>query len=92
MVSDGVIISGATSIKSILSPGVYIHSGAFIEESVVFNDADIGRDARIRRTIIDKGARIPRGMLIGYNHDEDSKRFKVTNSGIVVVPKGYSAE
>jgi glucose-1-phosphate adenylyltransferase len=42
----------------------------------------------MRKTIVDKEVRIPPGMEIGYDLDEDSKRFTVTGSGIVVVPKG----
>jgi glucose-1-phosphate adenylyltransferase len=49
---------------------------------------DVGRNAKIKRTIIDKEVQIPEGMEIGYNLDEDAKRFTVTDSGIVVVPKG----
>ena len=90
LVSDGVIISGATVIRSILSSGVYVHSMAKLAESVVFNNVEIGRNAEIINTIIDKDAKIPKGMRIGYDLEEDRKRgFTVTDSGIVVVPKGY---
>jgi glucose-1-phosphate adenylyltransferase len=49
---------------------------------------DVGRNGKVRRTIIDKEVQIPPGMEIGYHLDEDAKRFTVTPSGIVVVPKG----
>jgi hypothetical protein len=49
---------------------------------------DVGRDAKIKRTIVDKEVQIPPEMGIGYYLDEDAKRFTVTGSGIVVVPKG----
>ena len=65
-----------------------IHSYAEAEDSILMEGVDVGRYAKIRRTIIDKDVHIPQGMEIGYNLDEDARRFIVTGSGIVVVPKG----
>ncbi len=73
--------------RSILSPRVQVHSYAEVEDSILLEGVDVGRHVRIRRTIIDKEVRIPEGMKIGYDLEEDGKRFTVTPSGIVVVPK-----
>jgi glucose-1-phosphate adenylyltransferase len=88
IISNGCIISGGSVKRSILSPKVMIHSYAEVEDSILMEGVDVGRYAKIRRTIIDKDVYIPQGMEIGYNLDEDAKRFTVTASGIVVVPKG----
>ncbi len=88
IISNGCIISGGNVKRSILSPRVTIHSFAEIEDSILLEGADVGRNAKVRRTIIDKEVQIPPGMEIGYHLDEDAKRFTVTASGIVVVPKG----
>ena len=48
----------------------------------------VGRNARIRRAIIDKGVVIPPGTTIGVDPEEDRKRFTVSERGIVVIPKG----
>jgi glucose-1-phosphate adenylyltransferase len=88
IISNGCIISGGNVKRSILSPRVTIHSFAEIEDSILLEGVDVGRNAKIRRTIIDKEVEIPPGMEIGYHLDEDAKRFTVTASGIVVVPKG----
>ncbi|MGZ3589321.1 MAG: GlgC family sugar phosphate nucleotidyltransferase, partial [Thermodesulfobacteriota bacterium] len=69
-------------------PKVTVHSFAEVEDSILLEGVDVGRNAKIRRTIIDKEVQIPEGMEIGYYLDEDAKRFTVTASGIVVVPKG----
>jgi len=88
IISNGCIISGGSVKRSILSPRVMIHSYAEIEDSILLEGVDVGRYAKIRRSIIDKEVQIPQGMEIGFNLDEDAKRFTVTGSGIVVVPKG----
>jgi glucose-1-phosphate adenylyltransferase len=88
IISNGCIISGGSVKRSILSPRVMIHSYADVEDSILMEGVDVGRYAKIRRTIIDKEVRIPQGMKVGYDVDEDGKRFTVTASGIVVVPKG----
>jgi len=87
IISNGCIISGGSVKRSILSPRVKVHSYAEVEDSILFEGVDVGRYARIRRTIIDREVQIPQGMEIGYDLEEDAKRFTVTGSGIVVVPK-----
>jgi glucose-1-phosphate adenylyltransferase len=89
LVSNGSIVSGGTVVRSILSPGVRINSFSHIDESILFENVDVGRKVHMRRVIVDKNVKIPEGSVIGYNHEEDRKRFLVTESGIVVVPKGY---
>jgi len=88
ILSNGCIISGGSVKRSVLSPRVVVHSYAEVEDSILLEGVDIGRHARIRRTIIDKDVQIPPNMEIGYDLDEDAKRFTVTGSGIVVVPRG----
>jgi glucose-1-phosphate adenylyltransferase len=87
IVSNGCIISGGNVKRSVLSPKVKVHSYAEVEDSILFEGVDIGRYAKIRRAIIDRDIQIPEKMEIGYDLDEDAKRFTVTDSGIVVVPK-----
>jgi glucose-1-phosphate adenylyltransferase len=65
-----------------------IHSYVEVEDSILMEGVDVRRYAKVRRAIIDKDVFIPQGMEIGYHLDEDAKRFTVTESGIVVVPKG----
>jgi len=45
----------------------------------------IGEHARVRRTIIDRGAVIAPNDTIGFDVEADKKRFTVSESGIVVV-------
>lgn len=87
IVSQGSIISGGVVKSSVLSPNVIVNSWTEVCESVIMADVEIGRHCRIMKAIIDKGNRIPPHTEIGYNPEEDRKRFTVTPRGIVVVPK-----
>jgi glucose-1-phosphate adenylyltransferase len=85
IISAGCIISGSRVAGSVLCPNVRVHSFCQIEQSILMPGVRVGRHARIRRAIIDRDVFIPRGALIGHDHDEDRKRHTVTESGIVVV-------
>ena len=74
-----------------LSPLVRINSFAYVEESLVLDNVEIGRYCRIRKAIIDKGVHIPPHTEIGYDPEADARRFTISD-GIVVVPKGYKFE
>ncbi|MFZ5995881.1 MAG: glucose-1-phosphate adenylyltransferase [Nitrospirota bacterium] len=87
IVCDGCIISGGRVQNSVLSPRVRVNSWATVEESILMENVEIGRHAKIRRAIIDKDVYIPSGTVIGYDPEEDRKRFYVSSGGIVVIPK-----
>ena len=71
--------------NSVLGRGVRVHSGALVEDSVILDNCDIGRRAKVRRAILDKNVRIPEDAVIGYDLERDRKYHHVTESGIVVV-------
>jgi len=85
LVSGGNIISGAEVRRSMLFSRVRVHSYATVEDSVVLPKVDIGRGARLRRVIIDKHCHIPAGLRVGYDAEEDRKRFHVTTKGITLI-------
>lgn len=85
IVSGGSILSGGTVRGSILGRGVRMHSGSFVEDTIVFDNCDIGRRAKVRRAILDKNVRVPEDATIGYDLENDRQWFHVTESGIVVV-------
>ncbi|MCK4728243.1 MAG: hypothetical protein KAT27_04920, partial [Desulfobacterales bacterium] len=87
IVSHGSIVSGVVK-NSVLSYNVIVRSWSQVGESVIMSDVEIGRHCKIMKVIIDKANRIPPHTEIGYNPEEDRKRFTVTPRGIVVVPKG----
>ena len=85
IVAGGCILSGGTVRNSVLSRWVRVHSGALVEESVIFDNCDIGRRARVRRAILDKNVRIPEDAEIGYDLEADRTRYFVSEGGIVVI-------
>jgi glucose-1-phosphate adenylyltransferase len=89
IVSTGTIVSGGRIQRCVLSPRVRTNSYSYAFESILMEDVDVGRYAKLRRVIVDKGVRIPPRTQIGYDPEEDAKRFTITDGGIVVVPKGY---
>lgn len=92
IVSGGCILSGGIVKKSVLSRGVRVHTGAVVEGSVLMDNCDIGRHAKVRRAILDKNVRIPEGGTVGYDLDADRARgWHVTESGIVVIGREYSS-
>ncbi len=89
IISAGVIVSGGTVRRSVLSPGVVVHSRALVEDSVLLDGVDVGRDAVIRRAIIDKNVKVPPGARLGVDLAEDRARgYTISESGIVVLGKG----
>ena len=87
IISQGSIVSGGRVRNSILSPEVRINSYSHVDECILMNGVDVGRHAKLRRVIVDKYVRIPPGIEIGYNPEEDRRRFTVTESGVVVIPR-----
>jgi glucose-1-phosphate adenylyltransferase len=85
LVSGGDIISGATVRRSLLFSSVIVHSWAEVEDSVILPNVEIGRHAKIRRSVIDKNCKVPEDMVIGYDLEQDKKRFHVTEKGITLV-------
>ena len=85
LVSGGDIISGATVRRSLLFSKVRVNHHAEITDSVILPSVQIGRNAVVRRAIIDKLCLIPDGMKIGVDADADRRRFHVSEKGIVLV-------
>ena len=85
IIAGSSIISGGSVRCSVLGRGVRIHTGSEVEESVIFDNCDVGRHAKVRRAILDKNVKIPEGATIGFDLEEDRKKYHVTESGIVVI-------
>ena len=87
IVSPGCIVSGGRVIRSVLSPGVRVNSYSEVDSSILMHEVEIGRHSRIRKAIVDAGASVEDGSMIGYDLDQDRARgYHITEGGVVVVP------
>ncbi len=85
LISGGCIISGARVRRSLLFSNVRVQNYAMIDDSVILPNVEIGANAELRRTVVDKYCRIPRGLRAGLDPDEDRKRFHVTERGVTLI-------
>jgi glucose-1-phosphate adenylyltransferase len=92
LLSPGVIVSGAAVNRSVLSPGVHVHSWAKVEGSVLMQNVQVGRRAVVRNAIVDKNVVIPEGARIGVDPACDRERYTVSENGVVVIGKGQRIE
>lgn len=87
MVSGGCIVSGSGLRNSVLFSGVRVHSFCTVEEAVVLPDVVIGRGARLRKVVIDRGCEIPEGLVVGEDAAADAARFERTEGGVVLITR-----
>ncbi len=85
MVSGGCIVSGAQVARSLLFSSVRINSFARTCEAVILPEVEIGRHARLEKVVIDRGCRIPEGLVVGEDPELDAKRFYRSDGGVVLI-------
>jgi glucose-1-phosphate adenylyltransferase len=85
IISGGCILSGGVVRNSVLFRGVRVHAAAMVDDSIILDNCDIGRRAKIRRAILDKNIHVPEDSMIGFDLEADRKLYHVTDNGIVVV-------
>ena len=85
LVSGGCIVSGASARRSLLCTGVHLHSYVQIDGAVLLPQVDVARGARLRNVVVDRGVRIPAGMVVGEDPELDAARFRRTSRGICLI-------
>jgi len=85
IISGSSIVSGGSVKGSVLGRGVRIHTGASVEDSIIFDNCDIGRRSKVKRAILDKNVKLPPDTTIGYDLEKDKQKYHVTETGIVIV-------
>jgi len=85
LVAGGCICSGSRIDRSLLFTGVHAHSYSRIKQSVVLPYVSVNRGARIKNAVIDRGVNIPHGLIVGEDPEEDARRFRITDKGVVLI-------
>ncbi len=84
MVSGGCIVSGAL-YRSLLFSSVRVHSYSTVNWSVLLPRVDVGRGVRLNRVVVDRGCRLPDGLVVGEDEVDDARRFRRTEAGITLI-------
>jgi glucose-1-phosphate adenylyltransferase len=85
LVAGGCIVSGAVVRRSLLFTGVHLHSYGQVENAVILPKVEVGRGARLRNVIVDKGVRIPAGLVVGEDPEADAARFRRSPGGVSLI-------
>lgn len=85
LVSGGCIVSGASLRRSLLFTGVRVNSYSAVENAVVLPYVNVGRSARLKDVVIDRGVNIPEGLVVGEDPVLDAKRFRRTERGLCLI-------
>jgi glucose-1-phosphate adenylyltransferase len=87
LVSGGCILSGAAVRQSLLFTGVHVNSYAALERAVVLPYVNIGRHARLKNVVIDRGVAIPENLVVGEDPELDARRFRRTDNGVCLITR-----
>ena len=85
LVSGDCIVSGGALDRTLLSTGSRVHSYSELHEAVVLPDCTIGRGARLRKVIVDRGINIPEGLVVGEDPEFDAKWFRRSETGVTLI-------
>jgi len=87
LIAGGCVVSGSSVWRSLLFSRVRINSYASVELGVVLPDVEIGRNARLRNVIVDRGVTIPEGLVVGEDPQLDAQRFRRSEAGVCLITK-----
>jgi len=87
LVSGGCIVSGAMLRRTLLFTGVRVHSYSLLDDVVVLPYVEIGRNVRMKRVVIDRGVKIPEGLVVGDDPKLDAVRFRRSSNGVCLITR-----
>jgi glucose-1-phosphate adenylyltransferase len=85
LVAGDCIVSGAALRRTLLFTGVRANSFSALEEAVILPECYIGRNVRLKKVVVDRGVRIPEGLVVGEDPKLDATRFRRTEAGVCLI-------
>lgn len=85
LIAGGCVVSGSTVWRSVLFSGVRVNSYSTVELGVIMPNVEVGRNVRLRNVIVDRGVRIPDGLVVGEDPVLDGKRFRRSEAGVCLI-------
>ena len=85
LVAGDCIISGAALRRSLIFTGARVNSFSSLDEAVVLPNCHVGRNAQLSRVVIDRGVKIPEGLVVGEDPKLDAQRFRRTEKGVCLI-------
>ena len=83
-VSAGCILSGSVH-NSLLFSNCRVHSYTQIHGAVLLPEVQVGRNVRLTKVVVDRGCRIPDGLVVGEDPDDDARRFYRSEGGVTLI-------
>ena len=90
-VSAGCILSGSVH-NSLLFSNCRVHSYTHINGAVLLPEVQVGRNARLTKVVVDRGCRIPDGLVVGEDPAEDARRFYRSEGGVTLITPSMLAK
>lgn len=87
VLSPGIVVTGGSVSRSVLSPSVRVDAGAEVRGAVLMHGVHVGAGAVVRHAIVDKHVAIPPGARLGVDPEEDRARGFVVEDGLTVLGK-----
>lgn len=88
IIGAGALFKGVKIRNSIVRREVLIEDDVEIDECIIMDYTIVRKGSRLKRCIIDRYNTIEAGARIGYDLDSDRQRYRVSESGIVVLERG----
>lgn len=83
-VSAGCILSGSVR-NSLLFSNCRVHSYTHIYGAVLLPEVQVGRHVRLTKVVVDRGCRIPDGLVVGEDPADDARRFYRSEGGVTLI-------
>jgi glucose-1-phosphate adenylyltransferase len=90
IISPGCILSGGIARRSVLSNSVRLNSYCEVEDSIILSNSEVGARCKLKKVILDRDCVLPPDTVVGYNLEDDKKRFYVSDEGVVLISQRFS--